>query len=109
MGKRQHINLSMFIRTILAAIFICIYVFSINVIALGDTIPLNNETTTYKFELGEKTTTNYEDYIENKNEQFAYGIMERSDLFVISICFLLIIVGLLLVKNNNDKKNPHKK
>ena len=86
-------------------------VFSINAIAFGDTIPLNSETTTYKFELGEKSTTsNYEDYIENKNEQFAYGIMEKSDLLVIGICFLLILIGLLLVKrkNNNDKKKSHK-
>jgi hypothetical protein len=78
-----------------------------NILALGDTIS-NNEIT-YKFELGEKSVnSNYEEYIENKNEQFAYGIMEKSDLIVLGICLLLVLIGFLLIKNNNDKRKSHK-
>jgi len=101
-------NLMKHFHIIFAIIFVFVYVFSIDVLVYGETSSindLNNEESTYKFELGEKPTdSNYDNYIENKNDKFAYGIMGKSDIFIIVMCILIVAIGMLLLIKNNRKK-----
>lgn len=110
MGKEKdkYKRLMKYFYIIFSTIFVFIYVLSIDVIVYGETSSvndLNNEESTYKFELGEKPTdSNYDNYIENKNDKFAYGIMGKSDIFIIGICIFIVALGILLLIKNNHKK-----
>nr|WP_312578457.1 hypothetical protein [Sedimentibacter sp.] len=102
MVKNKH-NLIKYLHILLTVVFIFVLVLSQN--AFGQSIPLSNEDSNYKFELGEKSASiDNNDHIENKNEEFAYGIIERSDVLVITSCVLIVAVEILIVlKNKNNK------
>lgn len=107
MVKNKHNNTTKYWYLILTIVFISIFVLTQD--AFGQTTSLDNEDSNYKFELGEKSPTiDNSNHIENRNEKFAYGIMEKSDVFIIVVCVLIVVIEVLTVLKVKNKKHNKK-
>ena len=101
MVKNKHKN-STKLYLLLTIAFISVFAFA--QYAFGQTITLDNEDSYYEFELGEKSTTiDNNNNIENKNEEFAYGIIERTDVIIFVVCILIIAIEILIILKSKNR------
>jgi hypothetical protein len=107
MVKNKHMNSTKYL--ILMIVFISLFVLSLSGDAFGQTILLDDENTNYKFQLDQKSLAiDNDSYMDNKNEKFAYGIMEFSDVFIILLCILIFALEIFILLRSKVKKHAKK-